>query len=386
MHTHHYYHSMIYFLHGHKRLSELYSVMGIRGFAISMVQLFLPIYIYLLRNSIADVLLFFLFTCLSLIIFFPLAGYIASRVGNMHMALISAPLGIIFFMAIYFFNPLEIGLIPLGILLGAFDSFFWVFFHGDFSKFSDKKIISKEVGGWRLFYGAAHIVGPFVGGAIIAFFSFHILFLLVAILLLIAPFPLLFTKDVKQKTKFSFNELFSREHLRSAPAYIGHGAAVGSTMMVWPLFLFFIIPDFFEIGSMSLAINILNILVVVLVGLYAARIGKKRLVRLGGLLFGISIAVRAFVRLPIQAFAAWAFGGISFPMAIIPMEGMTYSRAKRENIMELFSFREWMLSIGRMLMIAILFFALIYAPDLAGAFTYTLLAGGLLSMLMGTMK
>jgi hypothetical protein len=208
------------FFYEHKRLSELYVVLSIRGLAIAMIALFLPIYVYLLRNSIFDVLEFYFWIYLSVMVLFPIADYIASKIGNAHMDLLSAPFGIAFYLLIYFFNPLVVGLPLLGILYGFFEAFFWAFFHGEFSFVSDEKLVENEVSVWRAVHLAVGLLGPFVGGIIITVFGFHVLFMVVVGLLLVSPLPLLLSVETKINSQMNLKEIFSKKYLRIAPGYI----------------------------------------------------------------------------------------------------------------------------------------------------------------------
>ena len=385
MHPHHNYHYFLHFFYEHKAMTELYLVIGLRSLAISMIALFLPMYFFLLRNSFEDVLIFYFAFFLAAGICFPIASFIASKVGNVHMDLISAPLGILFYMLIYFSNPLAIGIFVLGLLYGAFEAFFWVFFHGEFSYISDKKMLSKQVSGWRAVSFLFTLMGPVLGGAIISFYGFHTLFLTVALVLIASPIPLLFSKDIKIAPRFSPKEIFSKKHLKMAPAFIGYGAAGVATTITWPLFIYFIVPDFLEIGTLSLIINLVSVIVVLFIGSKVVKYGKIRLIRIGGLLFSISILLRAFVVTSGQVLFAWSFGALTFPIVAIPTESLTYSRSKKENMAELFTFREWMLNVGRFIMLAVIFWMALVFP-LEQALTYSFILGGSISTLISTLK
>ena len=385
MHLHQEHHHFLQFFFEHRKLTELYTVIGIRSLAVSMIAIFLPIYIYLLRNSVFDVLTFYFYLFVTVIVLFPVADFIASKIGNVHMDLVSAPFGIAFYLSIYFFDPIMIGIPILGILHGAFDTFFWAFFHGEFSFISDKNLISREVSGWRAFSFFVGLFGPFTGGIIISLFGFELLFVVVAFLLILSPLPLLFSKDIKIKSQMKMKEIFSVKHLKMAPAYIGHGASSVACTIVWPLFIYFIIPDFFQIGSMSLIINSVSAIVALIVGVKVVKWGKIKLIRIGGVMFAVSIVLRAFVSTTVMALGAWSLGALSFPIVSIPTESLNYAMSKRENMMELFTFREWMLGVGRLTTLGVVAFFLLTFP-LQLALQFTFVYAVTITLLMATMK
>jgi MFS family permease len=163
---------MLHFLLFQDTLTEFYLMLTLRNFGLAMINLFLPIFIYTLRNSFLDLIIFLFFVSLALTFFFPFAGKIASKLGAGHTMLFSAPFTIAFFSLLYFFDPLSLSIPFLGFLFGFSEAFFWMAFHIEFASISKPNKVGKEVGLYRVITIMTALVGPLFGGLVIAFFWF----------------------------------------------------------------------------------------------------------------------------------------------------------------------------------------------------------------------
>jgi MFS transporter, YQGE family, putative transporter len=364
-------HSLHFLLHN--KLSEFYMMFILRSLGFSMINLFLPIFIFGLRNSLFDLITFFFFQFLTALIFSPFAAKLSTKIGNAHTMLFSSPFLILFFFLLYYFNPLKIGLVFLGFLIGFSEAFFWLPFHEEFSFISKTKKMGKEIGVYRIFGVIIAMLGPALGAIIIVFLGFNFLFLLTILLLLICQIPLLLSKDIKPRQKFVFKNIFKLEKFPDFLQHISIGAISFSTMVLWPLFLFLIIIDFLIIGSISILAQFANIFMIFVVG---KKINSKNSIiinKIGAVLFSLTVIIRAFVSNIFQATIVWIFGGIFWPLFSIPVESRVYEKSKHSNKLEFFVARELFLNLGRFFMLFILF---IFVSDLFLAISTSFFVSG----------
>jgi len=129
-----------------RELNELYASIAIRAFAISLVGIFVPIFLYQLNYSFSQIFLFFgMIAFFNMIFLFPSAKF-ASKYGLKHGMLLSMPFLIIFFLLLFSLENLRWPLYFMAIFGGAHGALFWISYHTDFSKFSKKKSRGSEVG------------------------------------------------------------------------------------------------------------------------------------------------------------------------------------------------------------------------------------------------
>ena len=360
-------------------LTEFYVMISVRSFALEMIQIFLPVYVFSLRMSVFDLFIFLFFTFFSLSIFFPLAARVVSRIGNAHTMLLSTPFTILFFAVLYFFNPLSIGLPLIGLIYGFGEAFFWMAFHDEFSIISQSKKMGSEVGLYKSITIIAKILGPLFGGLLILFFGFGPLFLLIIVLMVLALIPLLSTQDIKSKKKFDPSKVYTKKNLALAKPIIGYGAASLATAWLWPLFVFLLLTGYLELGLLAVMVNIITIIGIFVIGFKADHINKRKLVKAGSILFSSTVILRVFSRTALHATAAWFFGALTWPLLDVPFEAITYEKSKHMDKLEFFVAREHFLFIGRMVVLGVLL-AFISLPVMT-ALSIAIFAGGILTTL-----
>lgn len=338
-------------------LSEFYLMMGIRNFGLSMISIFISSYIYSLQNSIVDVIVFLLINFIVMSIFFPVAAKLTSKIGTVHTILFSVPLTVSFFYFLNYFSSIENFIFFAGIIFGISEAFFWMAFNEEFSFISKTKKTSFELGITKIFITLAAVIGPFVGGVIILFTGFDYLFLIVIALIFIGTLPLLFSKDIKpkQKYKFSFKKIYKSIHNPLFFALAAQGTAHMSMIYLWPLFVFLIVSNYFELGLLSLISNIFYVLVIFLVIFRKSFFEKIKLFKFGNILFGLTLMIRGLSQTFFHIMGAWVLGAIFLPLIEIPFDSKAFQTSKKLNKPEFFVMREHALVFGRIFLLLVLF-------------------------------
>jgi len=128
-------------------LTQIYIAAAIRSFAITLLGLFVPLYLYNeIGFSLQQVLGFYIFFSVILAISSPIAMKFASRHGLKHTILLSVPLYLIFIILLYLLQWFPVPLVIISFFLGLSIAFYWMGLHLVFHKASDKKHRGEEVG------------------------------------------------------------------------------------------------------------------------------------------------------------------------------------------------------------------------------------------------
>ena len=225
-----------------RELNELYASIAIRAFAFSLAGVFIPVYLYQLGYSFTTIFLFYGILGLVTAVFSLVSVKVFSKFGLKHCMLISIPFLIILFALLYTLETFGWNPLLLSLIYGVQAAFFWVPYHIDFTRSSDKKQRGMQVGFSKIIASIFAAMGPLAGGLILAFFGFHILFITVGIFLIGSIIPLFLTKELHQPFHFSLKEFFQGQKLKEVSAFIGHGMEMRMGWVVWPLFIFLFIP------------------------------------------------------------------------------------------------------------------------------------------------
>ena len=144
----------------------------------------------------------------------------------------------------------------------------------------------------------AGVVGPTIGSLFIKGLSFQALFLIVTILLVAAPIPLFFGKEVRAKREpLLLRNLLLRTPSRADKAIFLQGIMYGSGTF-WPLYIYLHYPHLTALGILATVTSALTIIVTYIIGSTVDK--KQRLAyRLGSLLYAPTWISRLLFLTPI---------------------------------------------------------------------------------------
>jgi len=361
MHRSHHFHFL-----KNREMNELYLSVAIRSFALSMIGIFIPIYLVEIGYSSYEVLAFFAVFSIVHALFVLPAAKISSRFGFKHGILGSIPLLIIFILGMYNLEQMGWLFYWLAVILGASGALYWVGYHIDFSMFSDKENRGKEVGLARVLFLVFHVAGPIAGGFILAVTNFSTLFLIVVGLLFLSAMPLFLSKDVHTPILISIREIFRGQSLRNVITFLGHGIESGINLVIWPIFIFYAIAnDFTALGFISSLSLLFSLLFVFIVGRFSETY-RRLIMHVGAFINALVWGLRFLARTMMQVVVIDSIYGISQTMIRVPFDAISYEKANQDSIVRFIVFREMTIHTGR----TIMFIAAMFLASLSSTFTW----------------
>jgi len=358
-----------------RELNELYSSMAIKSFALALVGVFVPIYLYKIGYGFSSIFFFYAILCLTHSFLSIPSAKISARFGLKHTILFSMPFLIFFFLLLYSLEQFNWPIIFLGIIFGIYSSLFWTGYHVDFSKFSDKKNRGKQVGVSQIFIAVFSAIGPLVGGFIVAFFGFKVLFILSCFLLLFSVIPLFFSKEVHEPITFSLRGLFKKQKAKNILSFIGFGIEQSIALVIWPLFIFLFIlgEKYTSLGFVSFLSFFFSVISILVIGKFTD-VSRRLVLRISSVFSAIIWVIKSFVITPIQVFIVGSLYGISRSSALISFEALSYDKANKHNILRFIAFREVTINLSK----GVFFIAMMFIADFTSIFRF----GGSLSSLL----
>lgn len=346
-------HQALHFLKN-RELDELYASFAIRSFAISMIGIFIPIYLLQLDYSLSSVLLFYAMSHGVHALFLIPSARIAARFGFKHSIFFSTPILIALFLLLFTLDHYQWPLYFLALLLGISNSLFWVGYHVDFAKFSDHDHRGEEVGIARITSLGFQVLGPLAGGLILTFLGFGPLFILASLVLFLSALPLFMSGDIHEPMAFSVRGVFRGEKIRDFFASLGYGIEGGAMMVIWPIFIFSsILHSFTAVGSvfsLSLFVSMVSLFVV---GKFSD-VKRRFVLRVGSFLSAAAWALRVFVKTSAQVFAVDSFYGLARSFTVVPFVALSYDKANEGNIVKFIVFKETGVQLGKVLLFVLI--------------------------------
>lgn len=223
---------------GFNELSELYISMFFRSLALSIIGVFIPV--FLLKNgySLQAIFLFFtiFFGCRAVMDIF--GGYIIARFGPKHTMVISYVSQIIASLLFLSLPDKQWPMVLPAFFWATANSLFFVAFHVDFSKIKHAKHGGKELGFLNVMIKIGAMLGPIIGGFLAFLFSPKYIFFGAVVFLLIGLIPLFKTAEpTRLKQHLDFRGFKIDKLKRDYISYAALTVENNLSLLLWPLFL-----------------------------------------------------------------------------------------------------------------------------------------------------
>ncbi|MFA6461739.1 MAG: MFS transporter [Candidatus Woesearchaeota archaeon] len=332
-----------------KELTQVYISAAIRSFAISLISLFVPLYLYVeLGYSLNQTIWMFMVYAVALAVFSPIAAKFAARFGFKHSVLVSVPLYLGFIGMLYLLPFYKIPLYVLGITLGTSLAFYWMGMHLIFMKASDCKHRGEEVGKRESISILATMVGPILGGLLINLLGFKPVFLFTGILLFISAFFLFLSKDQHTRYHFSLTSLFDPKEWKNYLFFISRGTRALAAGVIWPLFIFVILKDYLSLGIVESILAGISAFLLWFMGRYSDHLNKHKILHWTTWFEALSWGGRALVTTIDQILSVTIFGSLTYGIFEAPAGALEYDKACGDKT-AYFVNREIFICVGRLL-------------------------------------
>ena len=334
-----------------KELHKIYVSVALRSFAISLIAIFIPLYLFQEKGfSLQQTLLFFIFYSVVFSIVMPVAAKFASRFGIKHSILVGIPLYLLFAGLVYFFSSAKILLLLASAALGASQAFYWMGMHLAFYHASHSKHRGEEVGIRSGITVLSALLGPFIGGVLITLLGFKAVFGLTAVLLFASGVMLLLSKDGHVPYHFSVKSVFDKKHWKDSLFFVSRGTHIIVQGVIWPLFIFMILQDYFSMGIVGSLMSLTSVFLFWGVGKYSDHANKRKIIRWGSLLESGAWIVQGLVQTVTQVFAVTILSSLLGAVRQSPIGALEYDKAKGQ-VAAYFVSREVFICLGRILVL-----------------------------------
>ncbi|MBN1175484.1 MFS transporter [Candidatus Woesearchaeota archaeon] len=358
----------------HNKYNDFLLSHTIRSFAVSLISLFIPVFLLEKGVGIVSVIAFEMVLFLMLMaLHVPSINFIR-HVGVKTVLIVSYIISIIFYFYLHQMDAVLklIGVVPyliiLSLLNAIFGSLFWMSFHVLFVKSTEKsKHRGRKLGLLQAIPTIISIASPLVGGFLITYAGFKLTFLVAASLFIVAIVPLFFSPDTTITEKVNVGNIIRGSSKDMNFVFFFEGTSFIGTAFLWPVLLFLFQIAVSTMGALYFVSKIFYALLSYISGKKADVGHTEKLVATGSTALGFSMILRSFSKIfaiilsasPLTFIAFFqSIGGISGPLFNIPIQSKFYKMTKDYNPLDVIVSRELYMTFGRLLMLGILLFLL----------------------------
>jgi len=254
---------LIHILPGHRHrfrhmtfdeLGEIYTSMMLRGLAMSMAGIFIPIYLYQYGYEIWQIFTFYALAFFVMSLMSIPVSLLVGKIGPKHNILLSYLLLIVALTALIKIDTFGNYLL-IAIMYGLSNIIFFTAYHVDFSKVKHSKNGGSELGMAYIMERIGGILGPLVGGIVAFVFAPQYTFLVSVVVLFMASLPLFFTKEpVQLNQHIDYKQLKIGKIKRDLLSYSFLVTDTAVSNVIWPFFIGVIIftdNAYLQVGSIT---------------------------------------------------------------------------------------------------------------------------------------
>lgn len=335
----------------YEKLHQVYFSVSFRAFALSLLGIFIPLYLFHeLQFTLEQTLGFYIFYSVVLALSTPLAAKFSARFGMKHAVLLSIPLYLFFLLFLLLLPLVRVSLLFPAAFLGVSIAFYWMGMHLVIFKNSTQKHRGEVIGKQKALSVLGAVAGPLLGGLIISAFGFKVLFLTAAGILLLSAGFLFLSKDAHQPYHFSFRSLFT--DWKSSLFFASQGSRVVAEGVVWPLFIFLLLGDYFSLGFLGTFLAAISATLLWIVGKGSDHASKRVLVRWIAPLDSAAWFLRSLVNTFPQILGVTFLSALAEGLREAPLSALEYDKA-RGNITAYFVHREIFVCLGRIFLLTL---------------------------------
>lgn len=346
-----------------KDLKEVYTNQMIDKFAISLVMVFIPVYLLTIGYSLAESLLVLAVSEIITIVFsIPLASF-ASRVGLKHAILYRIPVSIALILWLESMAFIELSVSSLliaGAIWGFSKTLYWIPLNAEFVDNSDKRHRGEEVGFLIALPIIVSVGSPMIGGVVLEFLGSYILFSIFIMLMVLSVVPFFLTQDYRKHFSFEMRKMKFRIGNRLNIGLLVQGLFIIGDHMLWPLYTYMVFSNIIFTGMVASISCLGTAFITLLIGKVCDRMDRQKMLYFGVAGLFATWMLRYLAVTGMEFIILSFIGGIFVVLVNIPIFAAFSDISKlKRRIVNNVTVREMSLSTGRAAIISIIIIGLI---------------------------
>lgn len=342
--------------------------------ASGLVGVFIPLYLYNLKYSFQSILvLFFLVGLFWVLLLYPTMKFMNRYGATRGLALGNFAHVIIIGLLITlpdFHWPLWL----IGLASGVQISFYWPSFRILFTRSLAHKKTGRNVGMMSAVTSIGSGLAPAVGGVVATVFGITYIYYIAIALFIVSAVVVLAGEETVRAESFSFNFKQLRRYWHDLTSGFSNQfeGAVGE--VVWPFFIFFLVPSYAGVGLLSSVTVVASILIALYVGRREEARGERHYLKEGIAINTFSNSLRILTQNAVHVTGVNLITGLASPLYLTAFNTRYYKKTEEYGLVYLFPM-QFAAAVSWMALFAVLYGVSFLLPD-----KETLLVGILLAI------
>lgn len=364
-------HHIIKHLHLSRFLKDKYNDLLIadtfRLVALSMISLFIPIFLLEIGYTMMEVVLMELGFFVGAVSFHYYTLSQLSKWGIKRTLVVSYLSNIILYLVLFYAKTLivDFGKVNVLILIAILNIIpsvlYWSAHHVYFLKSTTNENQGEKLGLLLSIPALAGIASPFLGGILITNFDFKGAFLVSMVLLIIASVALFFSEDIDVDISLNFKEVLDLHRMKKNIIFFIDGFGYCAVGFIWPILLFFLSVQLISMGFLYLFSNAFYAAVSYLGGKKTDKGEAGKVGSWSAVGHGFSMIFRAISTTVIAMTTFQTMGGVFGGLLHVVIDAEFFKNTNK-NYGSAIMNREFYMHMGRIFLIFLLILLLSYFP------------------------
>ncbi len=336
-------------LRSKREIYRIHTAHTLRSIALSMVSVYIPVYLLVEGYSLTQVIFFYvLFHLVGVIVTIFGISPLISKFGPLKTIKLYYPLEIIFYILLYLLSLYSIPIWIVAIVGGSATFMYWVPLNILLLKHSDFDKMGSDLATFFALPKVFQVVGPLIAAIFVFSVGFWFIFLLAMIGLIISFLPIAsiaskisvdiklnnIVKILKRRKKLFILEIFDN--------------IIEESEWFWGIYVYLIVDTLLAPGIVGSLVSVGSILFLLLVGKYANK-NSVQLIKIGaGIVVLVSLA-QIFIREPMMVYMVTVISSFAMTLLLVPYFSFIYKKIKNKQSEEFIILREIPTVIGRLI-------------------------------------
>lgn len=325
-------------------IAAIYINTALRTFALSLVGIFLPVFLFLKSQEIFGhgmhlgfygIIFFFLIQRVVMTLFLLPASRIISIIGY-RWSVFWANILLVILLALLSVSGKYFWIIPLAAIVNGFQvPLYWLSYRSLFAREGVMPNIGHEVGMSAITTKLASIAGPALGGLIIVTWGFSALFTIALLVVVLSGIPFFFMPKHDHKLTVSFESisgwLKSKKHRNEEISFLGKQMEDFIYGIFWPVYVYLLLGSFEKQGLVFSLSLITGTVMVYIAGKVFDKKHSRNIFNVGVYVNSFMWVLRGLVKNIGQLLFVEASANALSPFYWITFDSLMYERSREKG-------------------------------------------------------
>lgn len=320
-------------MHRIREMTALYWANSLRASATAFVVVLIPIYLMTVGYSLRQILLIFIAEALVWILFLYPAMIMIHKLGSNTVMIFGTitVIGVMISLGLLPIYPLAI----IGVVVfKAMSYLYWFSLRLNFTSATEGKEAGKKIGLTNALFLASMGIAPAIGGIVAQVYGINWAYFIAIAIVIVACVPMLDAVEISRWPKPNLSLLNLRKIMPDLIANAGSTVDDSVGILVWPLLVFIIIPNYAGVGILSALMVISAILISLWVGWREGKRGEAHYLKQGSLVLSITNVLRFLTQTVSQVAGINLLAGVGQALYTTPLASRYYKNAAHGPTLE----------------------------------------------------